>query len=90
MIETHNRAHLHAKQARQPQAKASMGWEAAGFDVCLKRHCVACNVIVHGSVGSDVVKRFGMLEAEFPPSGAIAGFKRHFRVLLNGSVAGAG
>jgi hypothetical protein len=88
----------------QPGACAREGYEAASIgsiglrdrcglhhtDVWLKRYCVACNVLVHGSVGSNVVKYFGIVEAEFPAGGVIFGFKRHFRVLVNGGAADAG
>ncbi len=50
---------------------------------------MACNVLVHGSVGPDVVKRFGIAEAVFPADGAVAGFNRHFRELSDGGAVGA-
>ena len=56
----------------------------------LKRYCVARNVLAHGSVGSNIVKCFGIIESEFPAGGAISGFKHHFGVLVNGGPVDAG
>ena len=39
--------------------------------------------------GPDVVKRFGIAKAVFPADGAVAGFKRYFRELIDGGAVGS-
>lgn len=51
---------------------------------------MACNVLIQGVVGPDVVELFGVVEAVFFAGGAIFGFNRHFRKLVDGGIVGAG
>jgi hypothetical protein len=55
-----------------------------GWRPWLQRHCMTCDVLVQGSVGSNVVKCFGIVEPESPARSAIVSFQRHFRVLVDG------
>jgi hypothetical protein len=50
----------------------------------LKRNRLAGDVLVHGSIGSDVVKCFGIVEPESAAGVAIFGVERHLRELVNG------
>jgi hypothetical protein len=54
----------------------------------LNGHCMACNVLLHGTIGSNMMKCFCIVEPESSAGGAISRFKRNFRVLIDGAAVG--